>query len=585
MAKVKVLEESLIHQIAAGEVVERPASAVKELVENAIDANATSIVIEIQNGGVNLIKISDNGTGMTREDAQMCTVHHATSKIETENDLHNILTMGFRGEALSSIAAVSQMEIVTKREGDIEGTKIIVEGGEFREALPCGCPVGTQVTIKNLFYNTPARRKFLKNEQTEYQHILDIIVDFALSYPGIQFKLINDGRVVFEVPKTTELKNRLSAVLGKDIVEELIPIFYGGHELKIQGFVSTPRLTRANRKGQHLFVNNRQVEDAFLGHAIRSAYKVYLKPGMYPVFVVKIKIDPRFIDVNVHPRKTEVRFADQGFVYKALLKASMTALDRYILAPKLFLGREEHEENREENREQVLPPSEGKKEPTVGELMAHLEAGREHESLDMGFEQDLQKREELKIIPLAQIGDSYILAEDKEGVVIIDQHAAHERIMYGGLRDALKEKKTASQKLIEPITFELSLSDMEILKIHNEILHEAGFEIESFGGQTCALYAIPNGIKLENAHEVILGVLDDLREEGYIHEVQKREEKVLEIVACRGAVKFGQTLTREEQIALIQQLKEVEEKYACPHGRPTMIRLSYDELERKFGRK
>lgn len=577
MAKIKVLEESLIHQIAAGEVVERPVSAVKELVENAIDANATSIVIEIQNGGIDLIKISDNGNGMNREDAQMCTVHHATSKIETENDLHNILTMGFRGEALSSIAAVSQMEIVTKREGDIEGTKIIVEGGEFREALPCGCPVGTQVTIKNLFYNTPARRKFLKNEQTEYQHILDVTVDFALSYPGIQFKLINDGRVVFEVPKTTELKNRLSAVLGKDIVEELIPIFYGGHELKIQGFVSTPRLTRANRKGQHLFVNNRQVEDAFLGHAIRSAYKVYLKPGMYPIFIVKIKIDPRFVDVNVHPRKTEVRFADQGFVYKALLKASMTALDRYILAPKLFLGREEHEENREENHEQVLPPSEGKKEPTVGELMAR--------SLNMGFEQELQKKEELKIIPIAQIGDSYILAEDEGGVVIIDQHAAHERIMYEKLRDALKEKKPASQKLIEPVTFELSLSDMEILKIHNEILHEAGFEIESFGGQTCALYAVPNGIKLEDAREIVLGVLDDLREEGYIHEVQKREEKVLEIVACRGAVKFGQTLTREEQIALIQQLKEVEEKYACPHGRPTMVRLSYDELERKFGRK
>lgn len=595
---ISVLPEHLVNQIAAGEVVERPASVVKELLENSIDANATSVVIEVRKGGSDLIKITDNGHGMNRQNAQMSIRHHATSKIASEEDLRTIVTMGFRGEALSSIASVSQLELVTKETCANEGTKVIVHGGEFTEAVPCGCPAGTQLTIKNLFYNTPARRKFLKNDNTEYQHIVSIVTEHALAHPGISFKLVHNDHVVIDVPKTTVLKNRIEALLGRQTATELVPIFYGGSDLKITGFVSTTRLTRSNRNGQHLFVNNRPVEGSALAHAVRSAYKVYLNSGQYPVFVVKITIDPRKIDINVHPRKTEVRFENQQEVYKAVLKAAMAALDRYILAPNIFVKREN-----EENTAKT-PDTAVSRTMTVADALKFSEhfcsasqpGARQASPANDAPEYHAQSNDALftpggllaphAIRPIAQIGNKYILAEDAEGLVVIDQHAAHERVMHDKLRKALREKTVIAQRLLAPATFDLSPSDMATLEQHLDVFLSLGFEIERFGGNTCAVHAVPSGITEENISDTIIESLENLRGDGRITEVKKREESLLATVACKSAIKFGQPLGREEQYALINEWERVdEEKYACPHGRPVMLRLTYPELERKFGRK
>lgn len=601
---ITILPEHLVHQIAAGEVVERPASVVKELVENSIDANATSIIVEIRKGGSDLIKVTDNGHGMNRIDAQMSIRHHATSKITREEDLRTIVTMGFRGEALSSIAAVSQLELITKEPQSNEGAKIIVNGGGFTESLPCGCPAGTQIIIKNLFYNTPARRKFLKNENTEYQHIVGIVTEHALAHPGIGFKLVHNDRVIMDVPKTTVLNHRIEALLGKDVARELVPIFYGGNDLKITGFVGTTRLTRGNRNGQHVFVNNRPVEDNVIAHAVRSAYKVYLNSGQYPVFVVKIAIDPRKIDINVHPRKTEIRFEDKQEVYKAVMKASMAALDRSILAPDIFAKRTEpaierrdevpttggkQSHDRTSDGKTAIPPLPDKsayRTMTVEDALNFTEQILKTDDRERSTINNSRATDGPRLTPLVQIGNKYILAEDEEGLVIIDQHAAHERVMHDKLRKALRERTVSSQRLLAPATFDLAPRDLAALEQHRDIFAALGFEIEQFGGNTCAVHAVPSGIAEENICETIMESLEDLRREADIAEVKKREEKLLATVACKSAIKFGRPLTGQEQEALIRQWEKVdEEKYACPHGRPVMLRLTYPELERKFGRK
>lgn len=567
MAKIQVLPSSLINQIAAGEVIERPASVVKELLENSIDAGTSEIICEIVGGGLEAIIIADNGCGMFESDAKMAFARHATSKIATEDDLNKIGTLGFRGEALASIASVSRVEMETKMRDEISGfhLKIKDENISMEDA---GCPEGTKISIFNLFYNTPARRKYMKTANTEYKYILELMQNFALAYPDVAFKLINDGKVAIDVAPG-DLEDRIADVAGGEVANNLVPVYFGGAGFKISGFIGKPAIARSNRKGQLLFLNGRVIQNHLIAHAAREAYHSLLMGGKYPWFLLNLEINSEDVDVNVHPRKLEVRFLKQNEVYRSVLKSVKEALDKHLLMPKVSWDDEIDREPRG--------------------ILEKIETDNRAESFEI-FKSQVRSTQyqvdgECPLRPIAQIAESYILAEDEEGLVIIDQHAAHERVMYHKLMLALEEKKVVSQPMLAPLSVDLGLTEAETLRGNMDFFSEIGFEIDEFGGNTFVVGAVPSDVAKEDAGELLQGVLDDIMNCQRTSDLQARRENAIHYMACRSAVKFGQKLSFEEMKGLIAQLFEIERNETCPHGRPTMIRVSYDDLERKFKRR
>ena len=625
MSKIKLLSDQLINQIAAGEVVERPASVVKELIENSLDADATRITVEVAGGGIQLIKITDNGCGMNREDSLLCLERHATSKIASLEDLQAVRSMGFRGEAMASIASVTNLVLRTRARGEDSGTEIVASGGHVSAVRIVGLPEGTEIELRDLFFNTPARLKFLKSEQTEYQNVVDTVLNAALAFPSVAFRLVTSGeeglRVAFDLPAAADEMVRIRGVLGKNISEDLIEIFYGGVNLKMTGYIGKPSLSRSNKSMQYFFVNNRPISSYVLSYAVKQAYHSLIPKERHPAFVIKFELEPTMVDINCHPRKTEVKFKDEREIYRVLLAACSKALQSNVLTPKISdsANLNYNQERREDGLRQSLSMStetaSARQEATVMDRpvstpvtvgfdeISHtseqpklnLYQSNYSEQTSAGNPENSEKInsevESLPLLPLAQLNNSFILCQRGADLIIIDQHAAHERIRYNKLMSEEASDEKAVQPLLMPVNVELSQTDIAVLNANKDVFEAMGMEIEYFGGTTFAINSVPSFLVKNNLEKLLLGLLDDLRDgvnmlTGFKGDFSARKEKIITYMACRSAVKFGDPLSQQEMSALIEQLEKTEHgRSTCPHGRPTMIVLEASELWSRFGRK
>ncbi len=564
--RIKVLPPALVEKIAAGEVVERPASVVKELVENSIDAGARRIFINVKGGGIKEIRVSDDGCGMSREEAILAFERHATSKIASEEDLKRITTLGFRGEALPSIAAVSKVEMITRRKEDIVGTKLIIEGGEIKKIEETGAPVGTSVLVKDLFYNTPARRKFLKGVRSEFSQISYVVEKYALLYPHIHFKLVNEGRTVMNAPPS-DLRGRVMKLWGTDIAREMVEIS-GGRELRVQGLISKPYRTRRDRGRMIIFVNGRYVKSKLLEDAVLVGYGTLLFRDSYPYTVLKIEIPPEKIDVNVHPAKLYVKFENEEEVKKEISRIIWDTLTREESIPQIKEGAAEAK--MQEKSDEVIT------EMVSKERMTHFDVEKAPQRYRI--EDFLPKMRTLPMQVLGQVGDTYIILKSSEGLVIVDQHAAHERIRYERFLRDMRENKI--QELLEPIVLELSFTEHERALELMEELKKYGFVIEDFGNSAIVVRGIPPLLTRRDAEEAIREIISLGPQL-----IEKKRDEIIKLISCKGAIKANQKLSIYEMEQLVNQLLRCENPYTCPHGRPTMIKLRLEDLEKMFKRK
>lgn len=602
MSIIKVLPESLINQIAAGEVVERPASVVKELVENSIDAGAKNIVVELKDAGKSFIKIIDDGCGMIPEDLELALQRHATSKIRDEADLWKIKTMGFRGEALASISSVSKMIIRSKTSNDLAGTEIQSVGGEIKVKQEVGMPSGTQIEVYDLFFNTPARQKYLKQDSTELGHVTSLLDMIALAHPELSFKLVHNDKVIFDLARSSDLISRVADVFGKATSEAMLPVFYGGSAFQIDGFIGKPLLSRSTSQHQYFFVNGRPIQHFLLANTIKTAFHSMLMENKKPVFILNIKIDPALIDVNVHPRKTEIRFEDQQSLIKVVYGCVKTALDKNILIPKGFTESQRYMSDSFPKDEVSGGESElggfmkfGGGSPVrqenfnfgMGEVKAAMNFSKDFMETRQpeGIQTGVVNEQRFDMKPIVQIFNSYIVAQNESGLVLIDQHAAHERVRYEELISQFENQEKSVQPLLMALQMELSNEEVTMIKDNMDIFQGLGFEIEPFGGNTFVIHAVPVFLAKENMEEVIKGVLDDILNQKNTSKMHGRREEMLTYMSCRSAIKFGQALSLIEMQSLIMQMEKLQRPYTCPHGRPTMVSLTMDELGKMFGRK
>ncbi len=577
MNEIKLLPEILVNQIAAGEVVERPASVLKELVENSLDAGATKIEVELEGAGSGLIAVSDDGHGISREDLPMVVMPHATSKIREEADLWRIGTMGFRGEAMASIASIARLAVRSRRRGEASGFELFCEGGELKQIVEVGMNEGTRVEVRDLFFNTPARAKYLKKEATELAKMVATLNQIALAQPGVSFKLTHNGKVMCNWPRTEDFLARIGAVLGAGTASAMLPIFYGGTDLAISGFVGKPLISRTSGQHQYLFVNGRAVVDHMVNNRIKAAYHSMLMEHRKPVFVLNLTIDPALVDVNVHPRKSEVRFEDQKMVVSRIYGAVKSALEAGDLMPRA---------------------SESVRYMSEREPVAFAEAPRVMERLNFGAPKFVQesfvresgginfeeeKEPTMKVI--CQLQNAYILALNEDGLVVIDQHAAHEKVRFEELMDEYEAREKRPQSLLLPLTLELSRDEQVVLSENLAVFEGLGFEIEEFGGDSFVVRAVPSCLGGEDLDSVIRGVLDDVGAGAQASNLQGRVEAILTYISCRSAIKFGRSMGMMEMEALVAQMDGLKRPYTCPHGRPTMVSLNMEELARMFGRK
>jgi DNA mismatch repair protein MutL len=579
---IRLLPPQVANKIAAGEVVERPASVVKELLENAIDAGATDIRIEIRQGGRRLIRVSDNGSGIPAAEVALAFSRHATSKIATEDDLFRIHTLGFRGEALASIGAVSHTTLSTLARGEDVGTELRIEGGELKESRIYGGVAGTLVSVENLFFNTPARLKFLRSEPTESSHITKLVSAYAMAYPGLRFQLTDNGRLTLQSPGNGRLLDVLVKVFGLDTAQQMLelPPQDGEHSaptadgVRVDGYVGAPSQHRASRDYQLLFVNQRWIQDRSLSFAVEEAYRTLLPAGRYPIAVLRIAMDPQDLDINVHPTKREVRFREPRAVFAAVQRAVRSLiLDQAPVAPMPALPKPVTPEfwSQRAGSPWGMRGTTG----TAGQAQMALEVQRTpdtsrpmHEQLPM-----------LRV--LGQIRQMYIIAEGPDGLYLVDQHSAHERILFDQLLAEKQVMSIAVQNLLQPLTLELLPQHQAAMEVAGPQLAELGFDISPFGGATYLVRAIPGLLEPDEIREVLLELLDSASAG---HDSAANPEAMLEVIACHSAVRAGQTLTLDESRELIRQLEKTTSPYTCPHGRPTMIHLSTALLERSFQR-
>ncbi|MDZ7721349.1 MAG: DNA mismatch repair endonuclease MutL [candidate division KSB1 bacterium] len=584
--KIKVLPEKLINQIAAGEVIDRPSSVVKELVENSIDAGADSITVILKQGGSALIQIMDNGSGMDEQDAIMAFQRHATSKVSSIQDIERVSTLGFRGEALASIASVSRVEMKSVLRDQIEGAHLYLENGVVISMDRTGGNPGTSLSIKNLFYNTPARKKFLRANSTEYRHCLTMMNHFTLSHPEIEFTVIHDDRQIYNL-KATTLKERIIDVLGSGVQNDLLELNEVNAVFKVKGYLGNSQYYRKSRGDQYFFVNGRYVNDRTLSAAMMSAYGELIPKGHYPVYILFFEMDPERIDVNVHPTKSEIKFADQQMLFSLVRGAVLRALKKDDVVPNMQsapaqqLSRprfkssiaSELRVNPDQTRidfDAQPQPGESQDPTPPAPSSPFMPAAQEPKA-----EQDDEKM-------LWQLHNKYILAQIKSGLVIIDQHAAHERILYEKVKSLMDSQSASSQQLLFPQTIELSPDNFEYLMEILPFLHKIGFAIKGFGGRTIVVEGVPADMRTTNTDRLVQSILDEYKlKQGT--EVDIRE-RVAKSVACRSAIMTGERLSRESMSALIDQLFACDTPYFCPHGRPTVITLTLDELDERFER-
>lgn len=568
MNRIHPLSEKLISQIAAGEVVERPASAVKELVENALDAGATQIGVEIDGGGLSRIRVVDNGMGMDHEDARMAFERHATSKISELEDLQSLHSLGFRGEALASIASIARVTLSTRHREARVGTLVEVDGGKevvFEEAAGDS---GADFTVYGLFQHTPARKKYMKSESTEYGHIFDLLCAVSLAHPDVGFRLKKDGAEVFDLPTGQSLKDRVRSLFGGTTAAALLPLNYEQSNLKVSGYIGKPELARSSKKYQFLFINGRSIENRLISHAVKEAFHSLLMHEKHPWYVIDVQMDPALVDVNVHPRKLEVQFVNSQEMYRVIFGAVKHALEGSLLSPILAASPVQMESLLEKVNALRSPMSERSFAPTQ-EIA----------------EEPLFEVKGLRLKPLAQIANSYIIAESSEGLVLIDQHAAHERVRYDRLMKALSEKQSLKQPLLTPLELDIGVDSRRLLQEFATDFEALGFEFESFGGSTFLVRSVPAGLEKKDPERVIQEILADLSNEWRQNHVKSVRESLATMTACRGAIKFGDPLTLMEMQALLSDMEQTENPTHCPHGRPSMITFSHDKLETLFKRK
>ena len=589
---IHILPPDVANKIAAGEVVERPASVVKELIENALDAGATTVRVEIREGGIRLIRVVDNGAGIPAGDVPLAVQRHATSKITSAEDLNAIRTLGFRGEALASIASVSRLTLVTRHREDDAGTLLLVEGGRELRHEPAPHPVGTTATVEHLFFNTPARRKFLKTPRTEAGRVHQVVTRYALAFPDVRFTLVSDGRTVLQTAGNGRLDEVLVAVFGAEVAREMIAVGQvvmpwpePGQEPRVWGFVSKPNLHRANRQHITLFLNRRWIRDQALTQAVIQAYHTFLPTGRYPIAVVYIALDPHLVDVNVHPTKAEVRFRRPREVFQAVQKAVRAALVAVapVRQPAPDVG-------------WAQPPGWGERRRALvdaGHQAAFVLTTEESESPlptpgeTTGGWEEAPQSERGRLLPLlrvvGQVGATYIVAEGPDGLYLIDQHAAHERVLYEKLMAERARGGIPSQRLLDPVPISVDSELAGLVAEHLDALLSVGFEIEPFGGDTYLVRAVPAVLAGQDPARVVEEVIRGLAEEQDVAG-QALEEQLVTLICKRAAVKAGQVLSEAEMRALVRELEACTTPHTCPHGRPTMLHITADRLAAMFGR-
>lgn len=575
---IQKLSDTIASQIAAGEVVDRPVSVVKELIENAIDAGATEIRVEIRGAGKELIRVSDNGVGIPPEELELAVSRHATSKLSRTEELFDIKTLGFRGEALASIGSVSHMSLVSRpAQVDVAG-KLSVDGGHNSAVQALAAPVGTEISIEDLFYNVPARLKFLRKDITEAKHITGLVTRYAMAYPHIRWTLIQNRQVEFQSTGSGNKLEILQALFGTQETKALMPLDFSEKDLSIDGFISDLSLTRSSRKDITLFVNGRWVQDPTLTAAVIRAYNTMLMVGRYPVVVLFLTVPTHLVDVNVHPTKAEVRFREQDQVFSGVQRAIRRGLLAYTPIPDL-------------NSLNLWGKQTSPTIPTQFDQNFEVVPDGSASNSTLPLDTEAEARQEplpgshLPLLRLVgQVASTYLIAEGPDGLYLIDQHAAHERVLFDQMMAQARASMIPSQRLVEAVAIELSPDKAGILEANLETMNSLGFEIETFGPNTFLLRSIPTIVDRGDPKDAILAVVDAFEEDEtpLEHEIQA---KIAGRVCKRMAIKGGQTMTEIEQRTLLLSLEASQSPRTCPHGRPTMIHLSADLLERQFGRR
>lgn len=639
MSKIQVLDQVTIDKIAAGEVVERPASVVKELVENAIDAKAAAITVEVKEGGISFMRIADNGCGIDREDVPGAFLRHSTSKIRNAEDLEHISSLGFRGEALSSIAAVSQVELITKTPEDSFGTRYMISGGKEEGMEDIGAPDGTTFLVRQLFYNVPARRKFLKTAMTEAGHVSDLMTRMALSHPHISFQFINNGQSKLHTSGNGNLRDVIYHIYGREIAANLINVTYEKNGIRITGYIGAPLISRGNRNFETYFINGRYVKSSIIYKAIEDAYKDFTMQHKYPFTVLHIEVVGEDVDVNVHPTKMEVRFHNQQMIYNSIYEAVDQALHEKELIPEVTIDVPKAEPKAQAKPEPKAQPKEVIQPEVNNSVKVQPEKASGERDLDYFMEQmkkrvmsyhqqnssaevkgksdifkpqvqvdrvkeaaasyrakqspeqmtlfdgkllDKEKRANYKII--GQVFDTYWLVEFDNSLYIIDQHAAHERVLYEKTLREMKTREFTSQMISPPVILNLTMQEAQLLRTYMDQFTRIGFEFEEFGQDSYAVRSVPANLFSIAKKELLMEMIDSLSEEVHRRQSSELLDEKIASMSCKAAVKGNMRLSAQEVDALIGELLKLDNPYHCPHGRPTIISMSKRELEKKFKR-
>ncbi|MBL0920891.1 MAG: DNA mismatch repair endonuclease MutL [Phycisphaerales bacterium] len=627
---IRVLPALLVNQIAAGEVVERPASVVKELIDNAIDAGAARITVELEQGGIELVRVTDDGRGVPVAEARLMLAPHATSKIREATDLDQIATMGFRGEALASICSVSRLTVRSRSIEEPAGWLLSAEGDTIGEPRPEGAPVGTSLTVRNLFFNTPARRKFLRTAGTEQTNALDIVRDLAMAHPAIAFKAVCDGRTVIDVPPDQTPAQRLLNVLGRELAPQMLEVhadeFDDARGLALWGMIGLPTIARATAKAQRIFINGRPIRDKTIQHAVREAYRGLIEPGRYPTAALMLQMSPEGVDVNVHPTKSEVRFRDSSLVHRVVFRAIKEALQRADLTPDERWSRPGSSPGASLYGSGVMPAGGGAFADAAAPVETSADTARrfvdyfnrvstagrssgnrfDYDALREAVERERASEQAPTapappsspaapdaLLPAArpaerilQVHNSYLVTQDEHGLVIVDQHALHERVMFEALSARLAQGPLESQRLLTPATLSAPPSQVEKLGDLSAVFARLGVEAAPLGPDAVAIHAFPTFLfdRGVDPAEFIAGILERAEEEGFGAGDEEALHEALDMMACKAAVKAGDRLSDEELQELMRLREAVDRSSNCPHGRPTAIRLSIRDLEKRFGR-
>lgn len=622
MSQIHLLEQETIDKIAAGEVIERPSSIVKELVENAIDAGANAVTVEIREGGTAFIRITDNGEGIEKEQVPTAFLRHATSKIRSVDDLLRVGSLGFRGEALSSIAAVSQVELITKTAGSLTGCRYLIEGGKEKGLEEIGAPEGSTFLVRNVFYNTPARKKFLKSAAAEAGYISDLLEHLALSHPEISFKFINSGQIKLHTSGNGSLKDIIYSIYGREIASNLLEVNLEREGVSLTGFIGKPLISRGNRNFENYFVNGRYVKSKIIAGAIEEGYRTFMMQHRYPFTVLSLVMDGSLLDINVHPTKMDLRFADNEKIYRLICEGIRGALTCRELIPNVSVGREASQKEEKpraketEQRASIPEPFEKKRRDMLAEPSGgYLEGEKTIPVLKPSPIRQETKKEaaastprpavakaavQMELFPdrekkllsessvpehrlIGQVFDTYWIVQFRDSLYIIDQHAAHEKVMYERLRAGLKTREFTTQRVSPPIILSLSMQEEVLLKKYLHFFTEIGFEIEPFGGREYCISGVPGNFFGITDRDLFIEMLDSLSDASGQPSMELLQEK-LATMACKSAVKGNSRMSAAEANALIRELLGLENPYNCPHGRPTIISMSRYELEKKFKR-